>query len=76
MDKIQQLKLTNDYIEISNLDETIIDKWNTIKHATMKSDSIFLRISDQSTYIFPEKSMKPEEFIALTNFIKAKIKNK
>ena len=73
--KVQQVKLTNDYIEISNSDETIIDRWVTIKHATIKSDSIFLRIGDNSTYVFPEKSMKPEEFVALSNFIRGKVEN-
>jgi hypothetical protein len=74
--KVQQLKLTNDFIEVSNSDERFMDRWDAVKQATMKLDSILLNTDSRATYIFPAKSMKPEEFVSLTNFIKAKIENK
>ncbi len=73
--EVQHLKVTNDYIEISNSDESVFDKWNSTIHATLKPDSIYLKINEHTTYIFPEKSMKPEEFVSLTTFIRTKIES-
>jgi hypothetical protein len=74
--KIQQLRLTQSAIEISNADETTIENWDSIEHATIKADSVYLRNKAKAFYIFPAKSMKPEEFIVLTNFIRNKIEQK
>ncbi len=73
--EVQHLKVTNDYIEMSNSDESVVDKWNSAIHATLKPDSIYLKINEQTTYIFPKKSMKPDEFVSLTKFIRAKIES-
>lgn len=72
----QQLTLTDRTIEISNSDETTIEKWDTIQHTTIKSDSIFLRGNINTSYVFPAKSMEPEQFEELTTFIKEKMRNK
>jgi hypothetical protein len=74
--KVEQLRLTGNYIEISNTDETTIEKWDTIEFTTIKTDSIYLKNKAGAFYIFPEHSMKPEEFVALTNFIRNRIENK
>jgi len=72
---VQHLKVTNDYIEISNSDETVVDKWDSAIHATLKPDSIYLKINEETAYIFPKKSMKPDEFISLNTFIRNKIES-
>ena len=72
---VQHLKVTNDYIEMSNADETVVDKWNSVIHANLKPDSIYLKINEETAYIFPKNSMKPDEFIGLTKFIRTKIES-
>jgi hypothetical protein len=66
----QRLVLTDRTIEITNSEETSIEKWETIQHATINPESIFLRGSFQTGYLFPAKSMEPLQFEELTVYIK------
>jgi hypothetical protein len=72
--KTEELLLTDQTIEISNTDETTIDKWDTIQHATIKPDSIFMKGSTNTSYVFPAKSMEPNQFEKLSIFIKEKMR--
>ena len=71
----QWLTLNPHTLQISNSDETIIEKWENIKQVSIKRDYISLKGDSQISYIFPEKSMTPEQFITLQEFIR-KVINK
>ncbi|HWY34847.1 MAG TPA: YcxB family protein [Nitrosopumilaceae archaeon] len=70
----QWLTLTYSSIEIVNNDKTTIDKWENVKHISVFSDHISIRMDDQALYVFPAKSMEPEQFNKLKEFVKNRMK--
>jgi len=70
----QMLTVSDQSFEMINGDETVIEKWETIKKTSISPTFIFLASEFQSQYIFPAKSMKPEEFQMLKEFVEAKMK--
>jgi hypothetical protein len=61
-------------IEVTQDSTILIEKWDSIKSAQIYDTYIMLYKADEPAYIFPAKSMKPEEFIKLKDFIIAKMK--
>ena len=71
----QFLKLTLECIELTNKDETFIEKWDNIKHASIVATHITLTSATQVKYLFPAKSMEPTQYIELKQFIRMKMNN-
>lgn len=69
----QWLSVSQNCIEISNVDETSIEKWETINHVSIKANYISLRSSVNGSYLFPEKCMEPEQYSELKEFIQRKM---
>ena len=66
----QWLTLTPHIIELSNPDETSIEKWDNIKSVSIYPDLIVIRGSVPEAYQLPEKSMTPDQFRELKDFIR------
>ena len=71
--KSHQLKLTSAAMELIQDSTISIEKWENIKSAQIKDDYIMLLNSNEPLFIFPAKSMDPEEFYKLKDFIINKI---
>ena len=69
----QWLTVSQDCIEISNVDETSIEKWETINHVSIKANYIFLRSSVNGSYLFPEKCMEPGQYSELKEYIQQRM---
>ena len=54
--------------------ETKIEKWGNIRLSTIGDKYIWINSSSGDKYLFPAKSMKPEEFERLKELIKDKTK--
>ena len=65
----QWLTLSELTFELSNSDETVIEKWENIKAVSVSKDNILLKSSIYSSYTFPEKSMTPDQFMELKKFV-------
>jgi hypothetical protein len=65
----QWLTLSEFTFELSNSDQTVIEKWENIKAVSIYKDNILLKSSIYSSYTFPEKSMKPDQFAEFKNFV-------
>jgi hypothetical protein len=70
----QTLTVSDQSFELINGDEVVIERWETVKKTSINPTFIFLASEFQSQYIFPAKSMKPEEFQMLKEFVEAKMK--
>ena len=67
--KSHELKLTSAAIELIQDSTITIEKWEQIKSVQIKNGYIMLFNSDEPVYIFPAKSMQPEEFTKMKDFI-------
>jgi hypothetical protein len=61
----------NAYV-LSNSDETFIERWDSIQFVSINRDYISIK-SNNHSYILPEKSMTPEQYIEVQNFIKQRM---
>ncbi len=68
----QQLLVTINAIELSNSDQTSIEKWKTITHSQIDSDFIYLK-GEFYPYLFPRRSMEIEQFNQLKEFVKQRM---
>jgi hypothetical protein len=71
----QWLTLTDRNIELTNSDSTSIEKWEAIKFISIQQDFISISSDYHSSFIFPAKSMEPNQYIALAELIKLKMKD-
>jgi hypothetical protein len=69
----QWLTLTPHSLELTSHDESSIEKWENIKHVSFKPDSISMSGDNCPSYLFPEKSMEPDQFIKLKDFIRQRM---
>lgn len=67
--KSHQLKLTSAAFELIQDSTITIEKWENIKSVQINDTCIMPLKSDGPAFILPAKSMNPEEFIKLKNFI-------
>lgn len=70
----QWLTLTDSIFELTNSDSTSIEKWEAIKFVSIQQNFISISSDYHSSFIFPAKSMAPDQYIALVEFIKRKMK--
>jgi hypothetical protein len=71
----QVLILTQDCFELTNSDETSIDKWESINHVSIESDYLTMTGKDAKTFMFPKKTMEPSEFEFLTSYVRQRMNN-
>jgi hypothetical protein len=55
-----------------NSNETIIEKWESIQYVSINRDYISVRSSNHS-FILPEKSMLPDQYMEVRSFIKQRM---
>ncbi len=67
-------QFTFDAIEVNKDSTILIDKWDSIKSAQIYNTYIMLLKADEPAYIFLAKSMNPEDFIKLKDFIANKMR--
>lgn len=70
--KSYSLAVTAHTIEVALDSKISIEKWDNIKSANIENDHIILR--GDTSYIFPARTMKPEEFEKLKEICKMKMK--
>jgi len=68
------IQLSPGAIEFTQDSTTTIDKWDSITAAHFFENYIMVYQEHEAAYFIPAKSMKPDEFIKLKNFISNKIK--
>ncbi|MBK8521356.1 MAG: hypothetical protein WAT20_15205 [Ferruginibacter sp.] len=71
--KSHQLKLTSAALELIQDSTVSIEKWENIKSVQINDIYIMPLKSDGPAFIIPAKSMNPEEFTKLKDFIIAKM---
>jgi hypothetical protein len=71
----ESLTLTQRHIEMSNSDSTTFEKWAEIAYVSLKKDYILLKSANRNSYIFPEKSMDPHQFVIMVEFIRQKMES-
>ncbi len=69
-----KLNLFQNSFEYVRDDETVIEKWDNIKSAKIEDDYASLSTIDNTDYLFPAKSMQPEEYEKLIIIIKEKLR--
>jgi hypothetical protein len=72
--KYFKIILKQNSFEYNQDDDIKIEKWENIKSSRILNNSIFLVLDNQENYLFPSKSMKPEEYEKFKDFIKEKTK--
>jgi len=70
------LVLSDEIFELNKGDEKFIARWSGVNHVSILPNHILLKLDDQTQYIFPEKSMKSEDYELLKGFIQSKISSK
>lgn len=68
------IHLTSSAIEFTQDSKITIDKWDSIQSVSIFENYLMMFKGTELAYFIPEKSMKPDEFIKLKNFITLKIK--
>ena len=71
----QTLTLYHNSFELSNSDETVIEKWTNIRKTSFLSSHITLNSATGTLYLFPAKSMKDSEYEYLKEFIGLRMKD-
>jgi hypothetical protein len=66
------LTLSAHTFELSNSDETFIEKWENIRSVSIRHEFISIKSTDHS-YILPEKSMTADEYVEVQNYIKQRM---
>ena len=66
------ITMTEKTMEISNRDETLIDKWENVKFVSINDEYIFIKSSNDN-YILPGKSMTTEQYEDVKSFIKQRL---
>ena len=66
------LMLSANTFELSNSDETFIEKWERIQSVSINRVFISIKSIDHS-YILPEKSMTSDQYIKVQDFIKQRM---
>jgi hypothetical protein len=66
------LLLTDNYFEFGMDEHIELKKWESVKSVLFTSSYIQLLLNDSSAHIFPAKSMLPQEFENLKEFIKTR----
>jgi hypothetical protein len=54
-------------------DEVVIEKWENIKSSKIQNNYLSIKSNSGEAYLFPAKSMKPEEFEKFIDAIKEKL---
>jgi K+-sensing histidine kinase KdpD len=67
--KSHHLKITSAALELTQDSTITIEKWENIKSVQINETYIMPLKSDGAAFIFPAKSMNPEEFTKLKDFI-------
>lgn len=71
----QWLTYAQHFFELSSTEGSTIEKWETIKYVSIQSDHILMKSDNHGSYLIPEKTMKPEQFAELKEFIMQRMKD-
>ena len=69
----QLLTLNTHSFELTNEDETVIEKWNNIRKISISSTHIMLNSESGPQYLFPARSMEAPKYETLKEFIRQKM---